>query len=286
MTGDKQVKVLPPEVLQVSQDVADNLAQAAVPVTALPVAAGASPIDAAAVGAATAISGRVAGASAELAPRAPAGLAASAQAVSGLQSGDEGNAADVLAVGLQAQATEPLVAGSGAAGAGGGIGEMLGTVTQVVPAVLSAVTSPLSSLGQLPQSAMGGLSQPASMLSNLTKSPGIEDNSAGGQAPLPPYEDTTGAIHPRSGPYDQAPPRPTTPPAPAPAPTEGSALPPYQDTTGAIHPRSGPFEAPKPADPWVTTAPGALGPYGYYEPVPGSGKWLPEGTPAPSRRPT
>jgi hypothetical protein len=249
--SDDKVDIDPERVRQAALTVAMTLARAAAPATGLPIATGLSPADAAAAGLAAAIAAQVATSSAELAPKGPVGQAQAEAAVGGFESTDAANTASLA--GVDAQATVGGAAAAAPGGGAGGAGGILSTFGQVLPALaqlanpstLAGMASAPASALMGPMSGMTGGGAPMSPPTTPTPTP----------SPLPPYQDKTGQIQPRSGPYD--------PPVPEPEPTYGPpALPPY-DPSGPTNDGS------------YTTAPGGMGPYGYYEKVPGSGQWFP-----------
>lgn len=104
---------------QAGSSVADALDRAAQPVRVPAATPGTSPADAAASSVAAAMSGKVAAASAELAPRGPKMRAASEAAAAGLTAADEQNAA--LLQGVPATAGQSAVGGNPGSGATGGV---------------------------------------------------------------------------------------------------------------------------------------------------------------------
>jgi hypothetical protein len=249
---DQNIDIDPDGVRQAALTVATALARAATPVNNLPMAGGVSPADVAATAVAAAVRLHVATSSAELMPKGPEGQAKSEAAVSGFETTDTASAANLAAVGQQAM---PATAAAQAApGGAGGTPSIFSTFSQVVPAVAQ-----LSNPSRL----AGAASSPISALSGMAGAPMSPPIPTPTPSPspstLPPYQDDTGAIHPRTGPYD--------PPLPEPKPTYPPlALPPY-DPSGPA--RDGAFIA----------EPGDQAPYGYYEKVPGSGRWYPPPSP-------
>jgi hypothetical protein len=250
---DQKIDIDPDGVRQAALTVATALARAATPMNNLPMAGGVSPADVAATAVAAAVQLHVATSSAELMPKGPEGQAKSEAAVSGFETTDTASAANLAAVSQQAM---PATAAAQAApGGAGGMASIFSTFSHVIPAVAQlANSSSLAGAASSPISALSGMAgAPVSPPTAPTPTPSASPSN------LPPYQDDTGVIHPRSGPYD--------PPLPEPKPTYGPpALPPYDP--------SGP-----PNDGAFITGPGDKAPYGYYEKVPGSGRWYPPPSP-------
>lgn len=93
----EKITLHPPEVRETAQSIATALTKAAQP-GPVPVAAGASPIDAAAAEVAGEIAGKIAESAAGIAPRAADGLTKTQSAMSGAETQDEQNAEQIKAV--------------------------------------------------------------------------------------------------------------------------------------------------------------------------------------------
>jgi hypothetical protein len=109
--GNADITLNEQQILSTAQSVAASITQAAQPGQA-PIATGASPIDAAAAAVAGAVEANIASSSAQLAPRAPDGLAKAHAAMAQLKAQDEANAERIRAVPADLQSPQAPTGGA------------------------------------------------------------------------------------------------------------------------------------------------------------------------------
>jgi hypothetical protein len=109
--GNADITLNEQQILSAAQSVAASITQAAQPGQA-PIATGASPIDAAAAAVAGAVEANIASSSAQLAPRAPDGLAKAHAAMAQLKAQDEANAERIRAVPADLQSPQAPTGGA------------------------------------------------------------------------------------------------------------------------------------------------------------------------------